>query len=159
MIVVVTGFSTSIGRATALEFARQGANVIATMNLSNEKDIDVKKLTDDDFKDIRGSIEISNLDLSSFKSIESFASRLQRKLFFKSLDYLVLNVYFHHSISKNILLIFPPNNLYLPRKIFFRDNLKKVLMELKFILLQIIWDYFYSQNCYTEKLNYLSAGF
>ena len=100
--MVVTGFSTSIGRATALEFARQGANVIATMNLSNEKDIDVKKLTDDGFKDIRGSIEISNLDLSSFKSIETFSSRLQRKLFFKSLDYLVLNVYFHNSISKNI---------------------------------------------------------
>ena len=84
-IILVTGASKGIGRATALELARQGAHVIA-MARSTEA---LEKL-DDEIREIAGeNATLITLDLKDGSSIDRIAAPLMER--FGRLDGLVAN--------------------------------------------------------------------
>eukprot|EP00729_Bicosta_minor_P026132 gene26132-31938_t len=74
--VIVTGANTGIGRETARELARAGANVFLTCRSAKKCDAAVE--------DIKASVKNAavtamSLDLGSFKSIDTFAAEFNAK--------------------------------------------------------------------------------
>ncbi|XP_033636422.1 retinol dehydrogenase 13-like [Asterias rubens] len=84
--VVITGASSGIGKATALDLARRGAKVILACR--NEKK------TSEVIKEIREAVENADvvdyhLDLASLKSVRSFAEKIKQDV--AKLDLLINN--------------------------------------------------------------------
>ena len=65
--IIVTAAAQGIGRATALKFASEGANVIAT-------DINEQKL--EEIKSLNPKIEIAKLDSTNKEEVEIFYAKI-----------------------------------------------------------------------------------
>ena len=65
--IIVTAAAQGIGRATALKFASEGANVIAT-------DINEQKL--EEIKSLNSKIEIAKLDSTNKEEVENFYDKI-----------------------------------------------------------------------------------
>ena len=65
--IIVTAAAQGIGRATALKFASEGANVIAT-------DINEQKL--EEIKSLNPKIEIAKLDSTNKEEVENFYAKI-----------------------------------------------------------------------------------
>lgn len=82
---VVTGGARGIGRAIALELAKQGANVIINYHGSVKKAEEVKK----EIEEKGGTAEIMQCDVADFASCERFFQQVIEK--YKRVDILVNN--------------------------------------------------------------------
>lgn len=82
---VVTGGSRGIGRAIALELARQGANVIINYNGSAQKSEEVKR----EIEENGGTAEIMQCNVADFHGCEQFFQQIIEK--YKRVDILVNN--------------------------------------------------------------------
>ncbi|TAH32803.1 MAG: SDR family NAD(P)-dependent oxidoreductase [Alphaproteobacteria bacterium] len=83
-IVLITGASRGIGRAVAVEFARQGARLILT-----GRDVPALEETDDLVQAAGGEATLVPLDLSKVEMIDTLAAELAKK--FRRLDVFVGN--------------------------------------------------------------------
>ena len=82
---VVTGGARGIGRAIALELAKQGANVIINYHGSVKKAEEVKK----EIEEKGGTAEIMQCDVADFAACERFFQQVIEK--YKRVDILVNN--------------------------------------------------------------------
>lgn len=82
---VVTGGARGIGRAIALELAKQGANVIINYHGSVKKAEEVKK----EIEEKGGTVEIMQCDVADFAACERFFQQVIEK--YKRVDILVNN--------------------------------------------------------------------
>jgi len=70
-VVIVTGGSSGIGRATALEFAAAGATVVVADVRREPKDLDAETPTDELIEDSWGEAEFVETDVSDRSEVES----------------------------------------------------------------------------------------
>ena len=84
-IAIVTGGARGIGRAIALELAKQGANVIINYNGSVQKAEEVKK----EIEEKGGTAEIMQCDVADFDACQCFFRQVIEK--YKRVDILVNN--------------------------------------------------------------------
>lgn len=98
-IVIITGANSGIGRAAAIRFGKEGYKVImACRNIEKSKMVQQELIKFTNNKDI----DLLELDVSSFKSIEDFCSEFKKR--YKKLDILIHNAgYFRHG-EKNYQL-------------------------------------------------------
>jgi len=70
-VVIVTGGSSGIGRATALEFADAGATVVVADVRRDPKDLDTETPTDEAIAEAGGTAEYVETDVSDRREVES----------------------------------------------------------------------------------------
>lgn len=86
--VIVTGGSSGIGRATAIEFGKADANVIVADVRKDPKDLDVERSTDELIRDHGGTAEYVETDVSDKAEIESVVTAAHE---FDGVDVMVNN--------------------------------------------------------------------
>ena len=112
--IIVTAAAQGIGRATALKFANEGANVIAT-------DINEQKL--EEIKSLNSKIEIAKLDSTNKEEVENFYDKIDNiDVLFHAVGFVHHGALldcdideFHNSININIFSAYLMTHTVLPK--------------------------------------------
>lgn len=92
-VALITGSSRGIGRAIAIEMAREGADVVVNYNLSKEKASEVART----IETLNRKALVVKADVSRFDQVEAMSKRVVEE--FGGVDILVNNAGVHHHLK------------------------------------------------------------